>query len=77
MYIKTFLTVNITIFTSFAVDFQWLNDKVLVSCSKDGKIIQQLFPDAQRPVERAVSLWYIGALFLMYRIFTLYTLISS
>ena len=44
------------ILTLFTADFQWLNDKVLVSCSKDGKIIQQLFPDAQRPVERAVSL---------------------
>ena len=27
-----------------------------MSCSKDGKIIQQLFSDAQRPVERAVCL---------------------
>lgn len=44
----------------FTADFQWLNDKVLVSCSKDGKIIQQLFSDAQRPVERAVSLLHVN-----------------
>lgn len=37
------------------VDFLWLNDQVLVSCSKDGKLIQQLFSDALRPVEKAVS----------------------
>lgn len=37
-------------------DFLWLNDKVLLTCSKDGKLIQQLFSDAKKPVEKAVSL---------------------
>ena len=37
-------------------DLLWLNDQVLISCSKDGKVIQQLFSDALRPVDKAVSL---------------------
>ena len=36
-------------------DFLWLNDSVLLSCSKDGKLIQQLFSEAEKPIERAVS----------------------
>ena len=51
-----FIATRIIVLLPLSADFQWLNDKVLVSCSKDGKIIQQLFSDAQRPVERAVSL---------------------
>ena len=37
-------------------DFLWLNDQVLFSCSKDGKLIQQLFSDADRLTERTVRL---------------------
>lgn len=36
-------------------DFLWLNDQVLLTCSKDGKLIQQLMRDAHKPVEKAVS----------------------
>ena len=36
-------------------DFLWLNDKVLLTCSKDGKVIQQLVGDGEKPVEKAVS----------------------
>ncbi len=35
-------------------DFVWLNDQVLVSCSKDGKIIQNLLSQADRPEEITV-----------------------
>ena len=38
----------------FTVDFLWRNEQVLLTCSKDGKVIQQLFSNAQRPAERAV-----------------------
>lgn len=38
----------------FSLDFLWRNEQVLLTCSKDGKVIQQLFSDAQRPAERAV-----------------------
>lgn len=36
-------------------DFLWLNDQVLLTCSKDGKVIQQLVRDGEKPVEKAVS----------------------
>jgi len=36
-------------------DFLWLSEEVLLTCSKDGKLVQQLFSDAQRPIEKAVS----------------------
>ena len=36
-------------------DFLWLNESVLVSCSKDGKLVQQLMAEADRPSEKAVS----------------------
>lgn len=36
-------------------DFLWLNDQVLLTCSKDGKLIQQLFRDGQKPIDKAVS----------------------
>ena len=36
-------------------DFLWLNENVLISCSKDGKLVQQLMTEAQRPSEKAVS----------------------
>jgi WD40 repeat protein len=34
-------------------DFLWLNENVLISCSKDGKLVQQLMTKAQRPSEKA------------------------
>ncbi|XP_064395171.1 GATOR2 complex protein WDR24-like [Halichondria panicea] len=39
--------------TDDVTDLLWLNDQVLISCSKDGKVIQQLFSDALRPVDKA------------------------
>ena len=39
----------------FCADFLWLSDSVLLSCSKDGKLVQQLFNEAEKPIERAVS----------------------
>ena len=46
---------NIVCVVLLCLDILWLNDQVLISCSKDGKVIQQLFSGAFRPVERAVS----------------------
>ena len=43
------------LFLLFA-DFVWLSEDVLVSCSKDCKLIQQLIGEASHPAERAVSL---------------------
>eukprot|EP00731_Ephydatia_muelleri_P024253 Em0016g524a len=39
--------------TDDVTDFLWLSDSVLLSCSKDGKLVQQLFNEAEKPIERA------------------------
>ena len=36
-------------------DFLWLNENVLLSCSKDCKLVQQLMAHADRPADKAVS----------------------
>ena len=40
---------------SHLTDFLWLNDQVLLSYSKDSKLIQQLFSEAEKPAKRMVS----------------------
>ena len=41
------------------LDFLWLNENVLLSCSKDCKLVQQLMSEAERPADKAVSRWEI------------------
>ena len=36
-------------------DFRWLSDEVVLSISKDCKLIQHLISEAEHPTERAVS----------------------
>ena len=44
------------IYTCVFTDFLWLNENVLLSCSKDCKLVQQLMVHADRPADKAVSL---------------------
>ena len=37
------------------LDFLWLNENVLLSCSKDCKLVQQTMAQAERPANKAVS----------------------
>ena len=43
------------ILTICSLDFLWLNENVLVSCSKDCKLVQQMMSQAERPADKAVS----------------------